>query len=142
MVKMATDSLLTTTSHRHSTTAHMKRLGMWVVVMDFIKGGTAHQGNKLNAEQGKSLHRAVELLHAKGWVFGDLREPNVILKPDAVCLIDFEWCGWCEDIDGKGLGAQYPTHIATGPDYKWAEGVGPDKFIRKAHDLYRLEQIC
>ncbi|KAF4580244.1 hypothetical protein EYR40_003226 [Pleurotus pulmonarius] len=117
--------------------AYEKTVGMWVVVMDFIEGDTAHKGDKLNAEQGKSLRRAVELLHAKGLVFGDLREPNVILKPDAICLIDFEWCGRCEDVDGKGLGVRYPTHIATGSDYKWAEGVGPDNL--HAHQTNQKE---
>ncbi|KAJ8693351.1 hypothetical protein PTI98_008354 [Pleurotus ostreatus] len=122
--------------------AYVESVGMWVVVMDVVEGRTAHKGNKLSAEQGKSLRHAVELLHAKGLVFGDLREPNVIFKPNAVCLIDFEWCGPCEDVDGKGLGVRYPTDVAMGSDYDWAEGVGPDEFIRKAHDLYRLEQIC
>ncbi|KAF9496469.1 hypothetical protein BDN71DRAFT_1505770 [Pleurotus eryngii] len=122
--------------------AYEETVGMWVVVMDVVEGGTARKGNKLNIEQGKSLRHAVGLLHAKGLVFGDLREPNVIVKPDTICLIDFEWCGRCEDVDGKGLGVRYPTHIAMGPDYDWAEGVGPDEFIRKAHDLHLVQQMC
>jgi serine/threonine protein kinase len=40
------------------------------------------------------IERVLTLLHANGYVFGDLREPNVLFDADRkVKFVDFNWCG-------------------------------------------------
>jgi hypothetical protein len=110
-------------------------VGMWVVVMDYVKGNTAH-AVPLNKEQGDKLKWGVKQLHEKDLVFGDLRGPNVIVTGDAsVSLIDFEWCGPCGNV-------RYPTDISQGEDMGWAPGVGRDQLITKEHDVHRLKILC
>jgi RIO-like serine/threonine protein kinase len=66
---------------------------MWAVVMDFIDcrlGKTRH----LSAVHKEKLRTAVTSLHESGYVFGDLRWPNVLLPDDSnLHLVDFEWAG-------------------------------------------------
>ncbi|KAF5345843.1 hypothetical protein D9757_004733 [Collybiopsis confluens] len=77
-------------------------IGMWVVVMDYVSGRVCH--GKLIEGQRLSIKTAIGLLHAEDLVFGDLREPNVIITEpkNSVCLVDFEWCGLCRDIQEGG----------------------------------------
>ncbi|KAF5365376.1 hypothetical protein D9757_012131 [Collybiopsis confluens] len=121
--------------------AFEKSVGMWVVVMQYVPGRICH-GPLLEGE-GSSLQQAINLLHAQDLVFGDLREPNVIIsKPKrSVCLVDFEWCGSCEDTQGRGR-VRYPTNISMNSANGWAEGVGPDCVIEKEHDIHRLTWMC
>ncbi|KAF5388964.1 hypothetical protein D9757_005025 [Collybiopsis confluens] len=73
-----------------------KTIRMWVVVMDYIPGRVCN--HKLIEDERFSLKHGIELLHAEDIVFGD-QEPNVIItEARKVCLVDFEWCGLCRDI--------------------------------------------
>jgi tRNA A-37 threonylcarbamoyl transferase component Bud32 len=51
------------------------------------------------------LRTAVRALHDRGFVHGDLREPNILLVMDQVMLLDFDWCG------PEGV-ARYPSDIS------------------------------
>lgn len=118
-------------------------VGMWVVVMSYVEGDVS---SGLTKGQSQALARAVELLHANDLVFGDLRRPNVIAtKPDSISLIDFEWCGPCDDVrEGENViwhRMRYPTDISMGGRIDWAPGVGPDQVITKEHDKYQLEKL-
>ena len=65
-------------------------VGMWVVVMDFVD--CSSDSVRLSSVAGP-LRNAVKTLHDKGFVFGDLREPNIlVVKEGKVLLIDFDWC--------------------------------------------------
>jgi hypothetical protein len=60
------------------------------------------------------LGRALDLLHARGFVFGDLQPNNVIVRPDGrICLIDFE-TAFHEDDDYR------PTLATPGFSAPWA----------------------
>ena len=48
--------------------------------------------------QRGDIRRAMDLLHEKNLVFGDLRPPNILIKGDTALLVDFDWCGE----EGKG----------------------------------------
>ncbi len=38
------------------------------------------------------LRDTMKVLHEARYVFGDLREPNVLLTEQGPLLIDFDWC--------------------------------------------------
>ncbi|KAJ3795640.1 hypothetical protein GGU11DRAFT_214412 [Lentinula aff. detonsa] len=120
-------------------------IGLWVIVMDYIQGNICSR--KLTKPQKDSLSNAISILHKNNLVFGDLREPNVIITEaeSKVCLVDFEWCGPCIDIkEGDRLVQPrvcYPSDISMVPGMDWALGVGRDQVIMKEHDLYRLEKM-
>ena len=74
-----------------------------------------------------NMQKAIELLHKNGYVFGDFRDPNVLVQEGGgVMLIDFDWAG----TEGE---ATYPLWL--NPDISWPEGVQPDGFLTKAHDI-------
>ena len=82
-------------------------VGLWVVVMDYVEHGVVLGENQRLTEPSHihSLRAAVQNLHRVGFVFGDLRRPNVLVVDDKVVLIDFDWCGQVGE-------ARYPSDIA------------------------------
>ncbi|KAH9930695.1 uncharacterized protein B0H18DRAFT_1116814 [Fomitopsis serialis] len=107
-------------------------VGMWVVVMDFVASGSDSVRLSSVAE---SLRNAVKTLHDKGFVFGDLREPNILVtKEGKVQLIDFDWCGRVEE-------ARYPYDIAMTGDHGWHADVQPGGLIAKEHDAHMFERL-
>ncbi|KAF9261961.1 hypothetical protein L218DRAFT_468784 [Marasmius fiardii PR-910] len=98
-----------------------------MVVMEYIP--SIQSPTLKEIETGlKELAKVIKGLHDKGYVFGDLREPNVIFSPQGVKLIDFDWAGRFdpnatpsnrtsprEDI------ARYPSRLTT-HGIRWPEG--------------------
>ncbi|THV06215.1 hypothetical protein K435DRAFT_744024 [Dendrothele bispora CBS 962.96] len=77
--------------------------GMFVVVMDWVTG--EHVPKVKDVGMIQSLREAVELLQKHGLVFGDLRAPNVLVKPEkTIMLVDFDWCG-------PAGAARYPSDL-------------------------------
>ncbi|KAH0833789.1 hypothetical protein J3R83DRAFT_10936, partial [Lanmaoa asiatica] len=114
-------------------------LGM--VVMEHVKGSTLHQvleHKTLIPSSFKSdLERAFKYLHGAGYVFGDLREPNIMVLPEGTSgstaqLIDFDWSG----VQGK---VKYPASISTA--IPWANGVKGLAYIEKKHDEAMLKSL-
>ncbi|KIK52320.1 hypothetical protein GYMLUDRAFT_64339 [Collybiopsis luxurians FD-317 M1] len=120
-------------------------IGLWVIVMDYIQGAVCNR--KLIEHEKDSLSSAIAILHKNNLVFGDLREPNVIItEPKGkVYLVDFEWCGPCIDIkEGDSVvqpRVRYPADISMGHGIDWAPGVGRDRVITIEHDIYRLNKM-
>jgi hypothetical protein len=106
-------------------------VGMIVVVMDYVSSDPTQQGNLQEMWKG-GLKKGVELLHRHNLVFGDLRLPNLLMYKGAIMFIDFDWCG--ED----GV-ARYPGDICE--DHNWHPDVGRNEIMKKAHDIYLLEQL-
>jgi hypothetical protein len=98
---------------------------LFAVVMDWVDGG----GVAYDIEtHGPAKLAAVQALHAAGFVWGDARQPNVIVRPGgAVMLIDFDWSGPA----GK---ARWPPF--RNPDLPWPGETGD--IITKEHDLHML----
>jgi len=67
---------------------HVPAVGMIVVVMDYVSGGTVQQGDL--PETWKGLKKGLEVLHGFNLVFGDLRLPNLLMHKGAIKFIDFE----------------------------------------------------
>jgi hypothetical protein len=78
--------------------------------------------------------RGMTLLHSAGYVFGDLRDPNILKLPDGrAMLVDFDW-------SGKEGQAFYPMGLNM--DIKWPPGIGAGTLIRKDHDVFMSEQLA
>jgi len=111
----------------------VESVGMYMVVMDYVKGQCADDVPSIPLEACKAIGEAIEVLHAENLVFGDLRPPNVIICEDSAytkgaVLIDFEWCGE----EGKVF---YPPDLNV-ETIEWHEGICPGGKILHEHDLY------
>ncbi|KAI0760007.1 hypothetical protein C8Q74DRAFT_1158290, partial [Fomes fomentarius] len=105
----------------------VESVGMYVVVMDYVDGVLD------NPVHIASLRKAIEALHAKGFVFGDLRPPNVFLVGKLVVLIDFDWC--C--VEGKG---RYPSDILLVKG-AWHADVCGGGLMKREHDEFHLRLL-
>lgn len=107
-----------------------------MVVMEYCKGITLHDAMQLKKRLPRfadSLREAIAYLHHQNFVFGDLREPNIMVSEEGkVNLVDFNWAG------RKGK-ATYPPSIS--PTIPWAPGVGPLEPITKEHDMRMVELV-
>ncbi|KAF9447623.1 hypothetical protein P691DRAFT_106247 [Macrolepiota fuliginosa MF-IS2] len=116
-----------------------KDVEMIVVIMEFVKNGDCIP-DMLPSDRrdvyNKSLQRAVETLHGKQWVFGDLRAPNVLFAGEGVRLIDFEWCG----TEGR---VRYPPAINLNMKdvMHWSPDVTRGGLIKKEHDVHMLRKL-
>ena len=128
---------------------------MQMVVMEYITGGPNKPQNR------HQIVEALRLLHAHGYVFGDLRAPNVLYDSNGqVKLIDFNWCGrYDTNVRDKQLppGLQdeideiehkstddvyvcYPLSMSEVPGM-WALGMEPLAPIRPQHDWSMLDKL-
>ncbi|THV02621.1 hypothetical protein K435DRAFT_652988 [Dendrothele bispora CBS 962.96] len=104
-----------------------------MVVMDFLDGRSAIDSPPPpNAR--KDIKTALDILHGNGFVFGDLREPNIVYHKASdgkykAKLIDFDWCG------KEGV-AFYPPGLA-----KELFPSGPLTEIKKAHDIVMFTKL-
>jgi hypothetical protein len=106
-----------------------------MVVMDYVEGTTVDRAPILPSSFREQVQAMLELLHDNGYVFGDLRGPNLMLKKDkkTVVLIDCDWIGK----DGE---SRYP--IAMSQTIEWPEGVKNGLGVmKKEHDVEMLERL-
>ncbi|KAJ7084023.1 hypothetical protein B0H15DRAFT_404271 [Mycena belliarum] len=104
-----------------------------MIVMEYIHGITAAQlQDNLPDDFAAQLSEIITVLHTGGYVFGDLRLPNVMVAKKRVKLIDFDWAG------KVGL-AKYPIHLAR--NIVWPKGATALGQIEKAHDLDMLHRL-
>jgi serine/threonine protein kinase len=109
-----------------------------MVVMDYVDGRTlvaAKNTMKTETEDKvrKDVRQAIELLHDRGLVFGDLRPPNVLIDGDnEVKLIDFDWAGEQGQV-------RFPSLISS--SVRWPDGVKAMDIIEYAHDYDMLSRL-
>ena len=109
-----------------------------MVIMEYVNGLTLAEAKcKLDETTAgrvrKEVERALDLLHTKGLVFGDLRPPNVMItEAKEVKLIDFDWAGEYGQV-------MYPYLIS--PSVDWPAGVKPLDVIEFAHDKIMLNRL-
>ncbi|KAF7368144.1 Proteinkinasesubdomain-containingproteinPKL ccin9 [Mycena sanguinolenta] len=108
--------------------------GLEMIVMEYLEGKMVAQVEQHNLPRdfAVQLKNIIDVLHNGGFVFGDLRPPNIMVSKDKVKLIDFDWAGRI------GI-AQYPLHLSS--RIVWPEGVRPMGKIEKAHDLAMLQAL-
>ncbi|CEL53119.1 hypothetical protein RSOLAG1IB_11251 [Rhizoctonia solani AG-1 IB] len=108
-----------------------------MVVMEEVVGRDS-EGAPVNDLVRNDVLRALNILHDKRLVFGDLRRPNIMTVEDGKggviggMLVDFDWCG----VVGQ---ARYPSDI--NPAIEWPEGVGPGLVIRPEHDRDMYQKL-
>ncbi|OJT09955.1 hypothetical protein TRAPUB_13565, partial [Trametes pubescens] len=114
----------------------VESVDMYVVVMNHVRDAeTADEDVAMSAADAAAVRTAVELLHAEGLVFGDLRGPNVLLRKDGgPLLIDFDWCG------PEGT-ACYPLGVNMHSAIPWHPDVNTGALIKKEHDLHLLKVL-
>jgi serine/threonine protein kinase len=101
-----------------------------MVVMDFVEEGTEPH---LTSQGREDIKRAISFLHTAGYVFGDLRDANVLKLPDGrAMLVDFDW-------SGKEGQVFYPMGLNA--QIEWPAGCGAGVQIQKAHDLVMLQKL-
>ena len=101
-----------------------------IVVMEYIE---VTRGEALMAKPKDTYAQVkvmVEKLHNSGYVFGDLRPPNVVFVASKAFLVDFDWAG-------KHGEAFYPMELGEGIT-KYCGGRDL-KIIAKEHDLALLD---
>ena len=103
-----------------------------MVVMDRVEHVQAKDDWPGDARE--QIKAAIDKLHERDLVFGDLREPNVLFSEDSAFLIDFDWAG-------KANEARYPRGLST--DVDW-----PDEVVRlerrpieARHDDHMLDKL-
>ena len=97
-----------------------------MVIMEYI------ESEKWPEDAREQVKKAIDLLHGKGFVFGDLRQPNILFSGGKVFLIDFDWAG-------KNREARYPRGLSTG--VQWAEDELEKlerQLIKPEHDVKML----
>lgn len=113
--------------------------GMYMVVMEYLSNAKALHtflsppSPLPNVKAvGRDLTLAIGFLHQEGFVFGDLRLPNILYSPedDRAFLTDF-------DIVGKHQQDRYPLCVNLGL------GLGVDRcqVMEKAHDHANLKRV-
>ncbi|KAG8920637.1 hypothetical protein FRC02_000790 [Tulasnella sp. 418] len=109
-----------------------------MIVMEFTNSCNVHeyrcQGGQLPNCFHEQVEEAIKILHGNGWVFGDLRTPNIMVHNDRPLLVDFDWCGK----DGVGT---YPSDLNEDDNIGWHPDVGRGRIMRKEHDLFMLEKL-
>ncbi|KAJ6623672.1 hypothetical protein B0H10DRAFT_1943751 [Mycena sp. CBHHK59/15] len=112
--------------------------GIKMVVMGFVAGKTLSwlQGKRqrLPNHLGDELANMLDVLHGAGFVYGDLRGPNIMLTDASkkVQLVDFDWAGRAGE-------ARYPISLST--NVEWPPGSKGLGLIDPAHDIHMLAQI-
>ena len=112
---------------------------MNMVDMEYIKPGTWPASRE---DAKRQLKDALEYLHGNGYVFGDLRKPNVLFTEDGrLNLIDFDWAGVYKPGELVASDehclvnqdyAHYPAGLSCNID--WARGVDDFATIHPEHD--------
>ena len=131
---------------------------MRMVVMDYVRPQP-----RIPSDARGQIEAILTQLHCEGYVFGDLREQNILFDAKGkVKLIDFNWCGrYKTNIADKNLptglqkkiednisGIQpaagpyshYPLSMSETKDM-WAPGMEPLAEIRPKHDWLMLHKL-
>lgn len=114
--------------------------GLKMVVMELLVKpwktlAAAYQKAAIPEATRTAIGHALDRLHNAGFVFGDLRRPNVFVDtktPTNIKLVDFEFAG---------TNVWYPMGLNTSGDVPWAAGIQPGGPITKEHDLAMCKQL-
>jgi serine/threonine protein kinase len=109
-----------------------------MVVMEFISGSPSNERfGETSVPQPvyDRVKAAIDALHEKDIVFGDLRCPNIMVTDsNEVKMIDFDWCGK----DGE---ATYPATLNDADGIPWHPSISRGSVMRKEHDIFMLKGL-
>ena len=113
-----------------------------MVVMDIVEDASSafhtYRGRDLPPDVAKKVKEAVDVLHGAGFVHGDIRRPNVMVRVGDelnVMLIDFDWAQ-------EAGQARYPPSLNDSGQIPWARGTVAGGLIEVAHDNHMVEMLC
>ncbi len=111
---------------------------VYMVIMDYI----GKQPKEQPADAGAQIKVVLMELHTNGYIFGDLREPNILFSADLkVKLIDFSWSGRYEKKKGGGKDEMDDSVLAhyllamSRIRGMWEEEMKPLRAICPEHDM-------
>ena len=107
--------------------------GWYAVVMEKLDGEHI-ETDSINDGVKQSLKRAVDLMHEKNYVHGDLRSQNIFIVNETVRILDFDWA----DTEGT---AEYPPELNMSSHCNWHPDVKPGGKILKAHDTHQIDNL-
>ncbi|KAG7094076.1 hypothetical protein E1B28_007696 [Marasmius oreades] len=121
---------------------------MQMVVMDYVEPAFS----MLPHNAPEQLRQILNNLHEKGYVLGDLREPNIIIdSEEKVKLIDFDWAGLYNNeigdsaasalVDNEAAQDSRFTHYPLSLFTNLFLGAKPLYPIRPSHDIAMLEKL-
>lgn len=72
-----------------------------MVIMEYLQDGVSLWRNREDPSRRRpvpgtvleDVRNALDLLHENGWVFGDVRDANVVWYKGRGFLFDFDWAG-------------------------------------------------
>ena len=105
-----------------------------MVIMEYIKGTTLDARKNPPKDTHAEIQLAIGILHESGFVFGDLRAPNIMISEDKPYLIDFDWSGREGEV-------RYPLHLSKNVDWPEEPLQLELKLILKDHDLIMLDKL-
>ena len=105
---------------------------LFMIVMDYIEGATPY--GFLSVDAFRQIKEAVDLLHSKDFVLGNLSLNNILIKGGKAMIIDFTWCNKA----GEG---RYPADFEPETGIEYPVGVGPNCIMHKVHDMEMLEKL-
>jgi RIO-like serine/threonine protein kinase len=105
-----------------------------MVVMEYIAGTMLHRAKEPPLRAKDQIKTALKHLHDGGFVFGDLRPPNIMVPDQGgdVKLVDFDWAG-------KHGESRYPALLSSA--LQWPDGVKGLSIMETRHDIDMLEQL-
>jgi hypothetical protein len=105
-----------------------------MVVVEFIQGSTLYNRQAFPASIVDHIKRALAVLHSNGYVFGNLRRPNILITvDDQARLTNFELAG----LEGKD---RYPLRIA--PLDEFADGTQGCSLLKTQDDIDMLGKVA
>ncbi|KIY60745.1 hypothetical protein CYLTODRAFT_460469 [Cylindrobasidium torrendii FP15055 ss-10] len=110
-------------------------LGM--VVMAWVEGKTLYEvygAGTLPEDVRTNVREALDILNQNGFVFGDLRRPNITVgdSDQSIKFIDFDWAGKSEEV-------RYPFHLSS--FIRDAAGAKEYDYITVAHQDAMFERL-
>lgn len=118
--------------------------GWYMVVMDYVAEEYEELYDalpRLSIEERRDitqeLARNVRSFHKAGFVHGDIRNTNVMVKKSGgkgVYLVDFDWAG-------KHPNAKYPMHINRETVIR-PDGAADGEVITQEHDMFMIERLA
>jgi hypothetical protein len=112
--------------------------GWHMVVMDFV--GDEYQlldGVPAKAPYLSEVKEKLVSLHQAGYVHGDVRRTNIMVKingESGILLLDFDWAGVLRQV-------RYPMHVNT-KDIRRPAGAVDNELITAEHDIAMIAYMC
>jgi tRNA A-37 threonylcarbamoyl transferase component Bud32 len=109
--------------------------GWYIVVMDFIDD--EYHDLKDSPAKGSfetEVREKVTSLHQAGFVHGDIRSTNIMVKTNGspgIMLVDFDWAGVIGEV-------RYPMNV-NNVDIKRPDGAHDNELVMAQHDMLMID---